>query len=270
MLPSEVIIIDDGELENDYVEGHKQQFKANNINLIYYKKDHSKERRGLSESKNRGLHIASYDIVFFFDDDIIIDEKDFFEKIMDIWATNKDPDLIGVGGLIKDVRKKGKFEKIFNKVFGLTSKKYNWDVTDVGFQVWDEHIEERQEAFYVHGGVTSFKKNSAKKILFSTFRGGRTGLEDVDFCLRSKKQGYFFIVEPNARVIHNHVDTSRENDLMIGQKESKNRKEIFKKNCKKTPQNYFWFFWGNAGWILRSFIAMRFKKGVGMVKGLLF
>ncbi len=41
-----------------------------NVKLIYYKKDLRIERRGLSESKNKGLNLANNYIVFVLDDDV--------------------------------------------------------------------------------------------------------------------------------------------------------------------------------------------------------
>ncbi|MCD4694408.1 glycosyltransferase [bacterium] len=267
LLPSEVLIIDDGDLDNEYINKYKIIFKEKNVFLNYYKKDHEKERRGLSESKNKALEIASYDIVFFFDDDIIIDDSDYFIKIMDIWKENKDDKLIGVGGLIKRSRKKTKFEKVYNKIFLLDSGGFSWNVTKTGFQVWDEYIKEKQKGFYSHGGVSSYRKDLAEEFLFPTFSGGRTGLEDVDFCMRAKARSYFFIIEPGAKVIHNHVKTSRENDFLIGEKESQNRKIIFRSNCKDSFVNRFIFLWNSLGWILRQFLAGNFNKGLGMMRG---
>ena len=74
--------------------------------------------------------------------------------------------------------------------------------------------------------------------MFSTFRSGRTALEDVDFCLRAKKRGYYFILEPNARVIHNTSKNTREKKYIMGIKESYNRRIIFKNNCAQDFKSY--------------------------------
>jgi len=64
--PDELIIIDDGELKENFISRIKEEIESQKIEFIYYKKDHSKERRGLSESKNIGLNLASNEIVFIF------------------------------------------------------------------------------------------------------------------------------------------------------------------------------------------------------------
>jgi GT2 family glycosyltransferase len=267
-LPSEILIIDDGGLSDIFLLKLEEKFKEKNISFLYHKKNHEEEPRGLSESKNIAINLVNNDIFFILDDDLILD-KDFFEKIMNTWKENKnDKKLIGVGGIIKNNRKKIKIEKIYNKVFGLTSN-YSWDINSAGFQVWNEQIGKAEKGYYVHGGVCSYRKFLVEKLgEFATFGGGRTANEDIDFCIRAKNEGYHFIVEPNAKVIHKQSKTSREKDFLIGFKESYNRKIIFKDNYKKSLKSYLWFYWANVGWILRQFLVGNFSRGFGMIKGL--
>ena len=265
--PDELIIIDDGELKENFISRIKEEIESQKIEFIYYKKDHSKERRGLSESKNIGLNLASNEIVFILDDDLELKEN-FFEEIMKIWEKYRnDEKLIGVGGWIENLRKKSFFEKIYDKIFGLSSK-IPWDVNDVGFQVWDTSLKEPIKCCYIHGGVGSYKKELMKDLGgFETFSGGRTALEDVEFCLKAKRKDFYFIINPKAKVIHKHSQTSKEADYLIGFKESQNRKIIFKRYCKQDFFHKVWFFWANIGWILRQFLVGNFEKGWGMLVG---
>lgn len=268
LLPSEIILVDDDSLGFDFIEKNKNQFEEKDIEFVYYNKIKNNKKRGSSESRNIGFSLTSNEINFILDDDLIL-EKDFFENIMITWENNKNDDLIGVGGFIKNNRRTGKIERIYNKIFGLTSK-YKWDVNSVGFQVWDESINNEEKCFYTHGGVCSYKKDLVNKLGgFSTFSGGRTALEDVDFCLRAKDSGYHFIINPNAKVIHKQSKASRESDYLMGIKESYNRRIIFKNNCKNDILNKIKFVWANIGWVLRQFLVGNFSKGLGMIKGLI-
>lgn len=268
--PSEIIIIDDGNLsEKNLNEIHQIINNKKNIIFFYYKKNHKKEQRGASESRNIAVDVVSNELFFILDDDLIL-EKDFFEKIMNTWRKHKkNKNLIGIGGLIKNNRRKNKIEKIYDTFFGLTSK-YRWDINPVGFQVWDESIKKEEKGYYTHGGVCSYRKSLLKKVgEFTTFSGGRTANEDIDFCLRSKNMGYHFIVEPSAQVFHKQSKISRENNFLIGFKDTYNRKIIFKNHCQKNIKNYLWFFWANVGWTLRQFLAGKPMSGLGMIKGAL-
>jgi GT2 family glycosyltransferase len=266
-LPSEIIIVDDGDLKLSLIEEFKEKILSKGINFLYYKKDHTKERRGLSESKNIGLDLAKNEIVFFLDDDLELREN-FFEEIIKIWEEYKNDDkLIGVGGWIENLRKKNFLERIYDKIFGLSSE-IPWDVNDVGFQVWNTNLKKPIKCYYIHGGVSSYKKEKVKDLGgFETFLGGRTALEDVEFSLKAKKNGFYFIINPNAKVVHKHSQTINEKDYLIGFKESQNRRIIFKRYCKQDLFHKIWFFWANLGWILRQFLVGNFSKGLGMLVG---
>lgn len=266
VLPTEVIVVDDGSLPADFISDWREKFSQAGIDLVYYKKNHEIERRGSSESRNKALDFVSNEIFFIFDDDVVL-ETDFCFNILKIWQNNQDDNLIGVGGIIKNRRKKIKFEKFFYTFFGVSSK-YSWDVNRVGFQIWDEEVKEPSLGYYAHGGVCSYKLNKTKELRFSIFSGGRAALEDVDFCLRSKLRGYHFIIQPEAQLYHYPSFVSREGQCLIGQKESVNRKEIFKSLYKKPSLLLSaWFCWANMGWILRQFLVGNFRKGWGLFIG---
>ena len=267
VLPGEMIIIDDGDLLTNFISEWKIKFFQTNINLVYYKKNHEIERRGSSESRNKSLELISNDIFFILDDDVVL-SPDFCEKIMEVWKKKRKDSLIGVGGIIKNRRCRLPLEKIFHILFGISSK-YSWDVNRVGFQVWDEEITDLTLGYYVHGGVCSYDLNKVKQLKFTTFSGGRTALEDVDFCLRAKMRSYHFLIEPNAQLFHYPSKAGREALFLTGYKESANRKIIFRNTYKK-PSFFLltWFYWANLGWILRQFLTGNFRKGIGMINGL--
>lgn len=268
LLPDEILIVDDGSLPEDFVDSMSSECEKRGIDLTYYKKNHAVEPRGSSESRNIGCKLVKNDIFFILDDDVILDE-DFFEKIMQVWKENDDTMLIAVGGIIKNNRKKSRLERLYTKVFGLDSE-YSWDINDIGFQVWDDGITKREKGYYAHGGVCSYRRTLVQKMGgFSTFQGGRTALEDVDFSLRTKNLGYYSIMEPSAKVMHKKSQQSKEKNYEIGAKESQNRKQIFKHHCQRGPLNYLRFWWANFGWILGQIALRHFSYALGMVRGLL-
>jgi len=264
LLPRQCVIVDDGDLSAGELARARQ--KLGPIELTYYKKDQARERRGLSESKNVGLTLATEHIVFIFDDDIVL-EQNFFSSVIEVWITLDDEHLMGVGGVITNLRARSSLEKLYNAVFLLTARNA-WDITPVGFQVWDEAIEVREKGYYIHGGLSALHRSRALRFPFNTFKGGRTSLEDVDFCQRAKNAGYHFYMEPRARAFHNTSAMSREGMYLSGVKESANRKEIFRGNATMTTRHVLWFCWSSLGWVLRQFLAGNFHKGAGMLVGL--
>jgi GT2 family glycosyltransferase len=266
LLPAEIIIIDDDVLSEEFVKYWQKETAVQQINFVYYKKDHAKETRGSSTSRNIGLNLAKEKICFILDDDLNL-ENYFFSKIISDWKD--DVDLLGVGGVITNNRKKSDWEKKYNKFFGLNAE-LSWDINQAGFQSWDDGIADRQVAYYVHGGVCAYDKDIVKKLGgFTVFSGGREALEDLDFCWRAKNAGYYFFLEPSARVFHAHTLSGREDEFRAGYKESANRKKIFAKFGSKKFNDKLKFYWANIGWISRSVVKKKFKKVHGMISGLL-
>ncbi len=263
--PAEIIIVDDAGLGDEFLAYWKQESTVLKIDFVYRRKDPVKEIRGSSASRNIGLELAKEKICFILDDDLVL-ENYFFQEIMADWSD--DPRLIGVGGVISNNRIRTDWEKKYNKFFGFRTG-IAWDINGSGFQIWDDHLADRQVAFYVHGGVCAYDKELVKKLGgFTIFGGGRESLEDVDFCWRAKRADYHFLIEPKARVFHAHSPAGREDDFTAGYKESFNRRTIFKTLGGKERDDLIRFYWANAGWILRQILRGKFRKAWGMISGL--
>lgn len=263
--PAEVIIVDDDNLDPEFIQSFQRTFENNAISFTYRKKVHGTEGRGSAESRNIGIFLASFDCIIL-DDDIELDDG-FIEEISNGWERFDSSKLVGIGGKIRNNRKQTLVEKTFNTLFFLKSEK-KWDITPVGFQVWDESVDEPERANYVHGGLCAYRRGVLLEMPFLQFQPGRSALEDVDFFMRAKNAGYEFIYDPNAQAIHHASVAGREGVFISGQKETRNRLDIFQRLVPKTIKNRIWFFISMKGWILRQFIAGHFAKGAGMVVGL--
>lgn len=266
LFPNEIIVIDDAELSMDVIERYEFECKKRDINFIFFKKDHDVVRKGLAESKNLALKLVSNPLIMMLDDDLVLDSN-FVQQIYSCWKENADTNLLGVGGIISNNRRKSWIENIYNFFFSLRSR-FAWDVTSVGYQVWNDHIDNPQIGFFSHGGVTMYNVNILKKLGgFEVFDGGRTSLEDVDLCIRAKQRGYYLFINPSARVQHNSGKYDRDTDFEYGFKEGKNRREIFLRNCKTQNASVILFVWSSLGWLIRQFLCLKFAKGFGMIDG---
>lgn len=265
-LPDEVLIIDDHMLEDAFVARWAARFRVENISFTYHQKDHTRERRGLSESKNKGAQRASHEIVLYLDDDVLLN-REYFSEIMKVWEESSDERLFMVGGRITNNRQAYPLESLYQQFFGLSGE-YHWDINEVGFQVWDESLRECVRVHYIHGGVSSYRREVLLDIPFKVFRGGRTSNEDVEHALHSKKRGYYGIYNPQAMLTHHHDPSGRERPYLEGKKDSQNRREIFKLHCKQNVYHQVWFFWANIGWIMKRVLKGDMRNAAGMVAGL--
>jgi len=266
-LPKEMILIDDGDLPENFLKPLEGKCRLKSVAFKYFNKAKAQYPRGLAVSRNLALELAETEIVFMLDDDIVLLDN-FFSSIIREWENNKDDEsLVAIGGLIANERQKGLLERFYNRIFMLTGDA-PWDVNSLGFQVWTNDITKPTKGFYLNGGLASYRVSQAKKLGFSALSEGRTALEDVDFFFRAKKNGMYTIITPSARAIHKHSKASREAAFITGIKESYNRRIIFLRNGKPKLKDWICFCWANIGWILRQLLVGHFSKGMGMIVGL--
>lgn len=267
LLPTEILIIDDDTTSSELLTSFTNQAAEKGIALTYHKKDHTQLRRGLSESKNWAATLATSDIVLYLDDDVILDTN-YCAELMKVWADHADETaLIGVGGRISNNRSTGRFEQIYRTLFGLTGE-CAWDVNAVGFQVWDEGVQETQKSYYLHGGVSSYRRQLLVEQPFAMFSGGRTGLEDVEHCLRTKLAGYHFYYTPHAHLTHHPAPDGREAVYAAAKKESRNRLEIFARHCDHGSLARLHFVWATIGWIGKKVLSLQSRAAWGLIVGL--
>lgn len=271
LLPLEVLIIDDGKISELTKNLIHKLLSVNEILFRYFKKD----RPGLAESKNLGAKKANGDIILFLDDDVVLG-KDYLKRLLDVWQRNKeDEKLAGVSGMVTNIKRKSLAEKFFNRIFFLYSMK-PWSILPWGFQTWDYNLKKEEKSEWTPCGFTSFRKEIFKKHQFKSFQSGRTALEDIEFCWRVNKNGYYFIITPSAELIHNESQTGREKAIVSGYKEGFNRCLIFETHAQKTLKNYLCFLIATMGWIIRQWLAIliepklalnHFLYGIGLIKG---
>jgi cellulose synthase/poly-beta-1,6-N-acetylglucosamine synthase-like glycosyltransferase len=268
LLPSEILIIDDDTIPLELLTSLTSEAGDKGVPLKYHKKDHTQMRRGLSESKNWAATLATCDIIFYLDDDVVLD-REYCAELMKVWEEHEGEEhLIGVGGKISNNRPTGRFEQIYRTLFGLTGE-CAWDVNSVGFQVWDEGVTDTQKSYYLHGGVSSYRRELINQNPFATFSGGRTGLEDVEHCLRAKIAGYHFYYTPHAHLTHHPAPAGREAIYAAAKKEGINRREIFSRHCDSGSLARFHFAWANVGWIGKKVFSLQLRAAQGLVVGLL-
>jgi GT2 family glycosyltransferase len=249
--PSEVIVIDDGKLENEFITKINQIFSKSGIFFTYYKK----EKPGLAESKNIGAHLAHYDLVLFIDDDVILDVE-YLENLMECWRKNADKkNIAGISGIATNTRREHFLEEIFYRIFCLYSPKL-WSILPWGFQTWDYEMRDETLVDWIPGYSSSFRRFIFDKFEFKPLQPGRTSLEDLEFCWRLKLSGYRFVITPFAKLKHNESLSGREKALLSGKKEGYNRCLIFNQYAKKSLKNYICFYIASLGWVLRQFIGI--------------
>jgi len=235
--PHQIIIVD-GSTNNKTQEVFNTQ---NFENLEYYLV--SDAERGLTKQRNFGIQKATYDIVCFLDDDIILTPT-YFEELIKTY--NIYPEAKGVGGYIiedinwrriKDHRpatyKEYQFDgyarplgsrNVLRKRLGLLSTNQPGVMPEFSNGLSISFLPPSDKIYKVEhfmGGVSSFKKSLFSQIQFSEYFEGYGLYEDSDFCLRASQLGSLY-VNTAAKLYHYHDDSGRPNRFDYGKMVTRN------------------------------------------------
>lgn len=256
VLPTEVIIIDDGELDAPPLA---QELSEQGIALSM----HRKKTPGLTESRNLGAQLATGDIVFYLDDDTVL-FPDYVGEILKVYKEH--PHIGGVGGIIanpKPMRLPHHLRYLFDILFlnrGLREGKVlpSGFCTDYG-TTWFP-VQHTRAADFLDGGVSSFKRSILQKQNF-TERYREFGLgEDKDYTIRvARAEG--ILICPHARLYHYESPKMRPNKRLWGKKFVLGRYLFYRDHVQCCWWHPVCFAWAVTGYsIARGIIAILSRK----------
>lgn len=278
LLPAEVIIIDQSDSDDTkkYIESCRNQLltKFYNINLKYS----YQAEKSLVVARNKGIDVATGDIVSFLDDDVVLFE-DYYEKVL--FYFDSDKKIGGLSGKVILENKlhdwKAKFRKILHKVFLIDN--FNGKMTVSGFGYPIHSFEGKNgkpiQVEMLSGCNMNFRKELLKNDKFDEWFTGYSYREDVEFSYRMSQKTVLMMI-PEAKAYHNH---SRSNRMDIQDRkimEIKNYYYFYKKHAKKTKITKLFFLYSLLGLFTIHFIELlcnfndeKYKQLKGLLKAII-
>jgi GT2 family glycosyltransferase len=219
--PDEIVIVDSSPDERT-----EEALKACKLPLRYYRV--GEEHRGLTRQRNFGAAISTGEIIAFFDDDIVPDQR-FFVELRSCWGRH--PEAVGIGGYIVGEEWKrrtgateGRAWFVWNDMarrepLRWVARKWLCLASDLppGYVPPEGHGRSigcyppdgnDYQVEFLMGGVSSWRSDAARQVGFSTFFEGYGLYEDMDFCLRAGKLGRLYLCT-RAQVQHLHDPVGR-------------------------------------------------------------
>jgi len=268
--PFEIIIVDDGSLSEFPFE---KECTDAGIQYRYLKK----HKPGLTASRNEGIKLATGDIIFFLDDDVVL-FPDYIEEILKIYRSDKEGLIGGVGGFIAN-RRPVKFSHCLRRIFDiffLVSGFNEGEVLPSGFTtnfgIKIIPSKKIREVDFLHGCAMSFRKEIFVDFSFDTDRYQNYGLgEDQDFSYRVSRK-YKLFINPKATLLHLESPQMRPDKKNMGRMFVLNRYLFFRKNVKKHWWDWALFFYALFGYTLDRMIILLFsptKEHFDRLRGIL-
>jgi len=245
MQATEVIIIDQS--NNDASRLVSEKILRDNPRLgLNYILD--TQITGAAQARNKGIKVAQGDIIFFFDDDVVLD-RDFIKESLKIYDDH--PDVAGVGGVITNYQHlNSKRFKINRRIFFRGIFKEERSDIFANYLNYDHPIPTSK----LSGGCCSYKRKILEKEWFDerfdrVLNGYAFG-EDIDLSLRISRKSPLLIT-PFARLEHHHTGRptdKKENQFYL---EVASWTYIFFKTFSRNLKAWCCFIWVCLGWLTR-------------------
>lgn len=263
ILPMELIIVDASKTKK-IRSVIRKLLNGQNIDFVYIYSE-----PGTSYQRNLGIKEVKGDMVFFFDDDVTLD-RDYHQEILNVYRRDKNKNIGGVGGVIKNFHRFSGIAKTYRRLFFLPIGEGNDEVFPSGFPNFTTKPKNIKEVRVLDGCNMSYRKDVLKDFKFDeSLRGYALG-EDADLSYRVSHR-YKLIVTPFAKVEHKVSGVSRITTAELEEKHIVNSHYLFKKNVPQTNGNKIYFSWSRIGLIIHSIVqAVRYGDSgwiIGMLKG---
>lgn len=258
-LPFELILVDGApETEKSTEEVVKKLTSS-----LPFKVKYLRHSGGTAIQRNKGLDVVEGDLVAFVDDDIRL-ETDFFAKIIEVYAQDKDKRIGGVAGYITNQYldfNKSPHWRVYRKLNLFKTYepgKYDYESGYPINRYLQPPHEGVREIDFMGGGCAIWRREVIDSGLrFSEFFIGYGMLEDAHFALRARRQ-WVLMECGRARCVHLHAKSNRENARLLARKTAENYRYVFMDIVPKRTWKQEFRFWRVQVFDLTRFIVYAF------------
>lgn len=273
LLPDEIVIVD----ASDTLELFrviKQQF-SENVKIIYIP-----SKPGLTSQRNIGIKASSGDIVFFLDDDVVLD-KNFIKEILNVFENDKEGKIGGVCGDIIPIDSKNvsygysilrtiyiSINTAIATIFFLYMNTNNGKFRLSGLPTYAYGSTKVVNVECIPGGLTAYRREVLDEFKFDENLQGYCWGEDDDFSYRVSRK-YTNVYTPYAKVIHNSTPLKKNKKYDRMKMIIENHHYLFKKNFPQKLKNKFAFYMSIIGLLILELMNSIIHRNAEGLRGLL-
>lgn len=246
--PYEIIVVDSSDLPLEKNEAFQKQFSQYNFPKTSLQYLHTKP--GLTYQRNVGIEHAQGEILYFFDDDVIV-EKNYLREMN--YTFQSCPEYAGGMGTISNVQKKISWRyQLFRKIFLLPREQASGNFTWSGMPTHPYGTNRFRPVEVLGGCCMAFRKEVVQQFLFDENFHGYAYMEDCDISRRiSYKKPLFF--NPQARLQHLESPIARDKVIDNSAMFIYNYRYLFTKNFyKKNRLKLIAYWWSLLGLFIEA------------------
>ena len=267
LLPDEIVIVDASDTQE--LNPKIKELKSEKTKFVYV---HTKP--GVCYQRNIGIERSGGDIVFFLDDDTIL-EKDFIKEIVNIFENDKEKKVGGVCGDIINSKTQNRsvmyhIKRAISTVlatifFHIKIGSGNGKFRVSGFPTYCYGTNKIVNVECLPSGLTAFRREVLNEFAWDE---NIYYMTDDDFSYRVSRK-YKNVYTPYARLIHNVSPAGREKAYLRRKLFIKSYCRHFKKNLPQTFKHKFAFYMAIIGLFVMEIIGMAVhRKNADGLRGL--
>jgi GT2 family glycosyltransferase len=265
--PDELIIVDAGDTEKAYLK-IKEEFPQ----YSRFKYIHTKP--ALTYQRNIGVRNSSGDIIFFLDDDMVLD-KDFIKEIVKVFEKDSEKKIGGVmGNIVNNSKPKNILKNIRTNLHVLLTRIFllptfgNGRFRSSGCPTFIHGAKEIRNVEFLSGGLTAYRKEAFKDLKFDEdFLDAHLYTDDEDFSYRVS-QKYQNVYTPYAKLVHNPSPIGRDSHYTRAKMTIDARYYLLKKNFPRTLKHTLAFWWSVVGLFIQAITTMDKESLKGVISGI--
>jgi len=267
-VPFDELIVVDASTNEETETRLQEHRKTGKPHIHYLHSDPSTTRQ-----RNLGADIAAHELIFFFDDDVVL-QPDYHEEILNVYRNHASPRLAGVTGKLLNPSQGSRFTAILRAIF----MHHRWiDRGRSRMQLSGEMVLVKSPTRVARVAAMAGFNQSYKRSVFLEHRfdetlGGYAIREDMDLCTRVGRDHDFFQT-PYAGIYHNRSPANRTKARKLNERRIVNYTYMFRKNFRGQPWRIPFFVWSLVGYFVHASIEV-IRYGtldalMGLIDGLL-
>jgi GT2 family glycosyltransferase len=273
-LPYELIIVDSSDTPlsdyPEYTDMYRQIGSKLDVKYLH-------TQPGLTRQRNTGIKEAGGNIVYFFDDDVIL-KPDFLQVMNQTFIDN--PNHVGGSGLIVDDKGAHKrnqstvkrirktLSNLYAFIFLLSYESEAGRFRKSGFAVRPFTSDTFKDVELLSGSNMGYRKEIFSEFTFDENLAGYALMEDTDFSRRVSRK-YRLFYNPNAVVEHKRAISGRTSKYDLRKMYTLNYRYIFIKNRYKGDNlSTLAHWWAILGLIIKALLLGRKDEVRGYFHGL--
>ncbi len=263
--PYELIIVHDG--TEDLSDRVASVLRPTGKRFRY----HQQDGPSLTRSRNRGMELATGDILLLLDDDVILPE-DYLARLVELYDSDTDGCVDVIGGVMIDPQEVRLSRRLWN-VLATVSALCRWGPRYIVARY--VRLPEKLRGKLVvpkrlSGGAISLRRSAAEQLRFDETLTGYAFGEDLDFSFRGGQTHALFLA-PDLKVLHDLAPQGRPEMLSRGGVYVRNFLYIVRKSTGGGIGTYALFVYDLMGTLLRYLIwgaiglnrgNLRFARGM--------